>query len=90
MATRQTVPNPFVYLNYLEPETASQYEITRDVYLVTLGVSRVCFRDACECREWMSGYQALIWDILSTVEQDWQLLRISKPSLVFIAYHLSR
>jgi len=38
----------------------------------------------------MSGHQALIWDILSTVEQDWQLLRISRPSLVFIAYHLSR
>jgi len=51
MATRQTVLNPIVYLNYLGPDTASQYEVTRNVYLITLGASRVCFRDACECRE---------------------------------------
>ena len=51
MATRQTVPNPVVYLNYLETNTASQYEVTRNVYLVTLGASHTCFRDACECRE---------------------------------------
>ncbi|KIM58882.1 hypothetical protein SCLCIDRAFT_1049585 [Scleroderma citrinum Foug A] len=70
MATRQTVPNPVVYLNYLETNTASQYEVTRNVYLVTLG--------------------ALIWDILSNLEQDWQLLCTSKPSPVLIAYHVSR
>jgi len=51
MATRQIDPNPAVYLNYLEPETASQYEVIRNVYLVTLGASHLWFRDACECRE---------------------------------------
>lgn len=34
--------------------------------------------------------QALIWDILSNLEQDWQLLCTSKPSPVLIAYHVSR
>lgn len=31
--------NPVVYLNYLNRTVADDYEITRDVSLVTLGVS---------------------------------------------------
>ncbi|KAL4077065.1 hypothetical protein V8B97DRAFT_1378990 [Scleroderma yunnanense] len=64
------LPNFNLYLNYLEPDAASQYEVTRNVYLITLG--------------------ALFWDILSTIGQDWKLLRIGKPQPVFVAYHLSR
>ncbi|KIM58878.1 hypothetical protein SCLCIDRAFT_1218227 [Scleroderma citrinum Foug A] len=62
--------NPAVYLNYLDPNAAFDYEVTRNVYIATLG--------------------AMIWDILSCVQQDWKLLRISKPQPVFFAYYLSR
>jgi len=34
-------PNPAVYLNYLDPNTAFQYEVTRNVYLATLGASHL-------------------------------------------------
>ncbi|KAF5363753.1 hypothetical protein D9756_001103 [Leucocoprinus leucothites] len=34
-----TLPNPDVYLNHLTPDLASQFEITRDVYLAFLGVA---------------------------------------------------
>ncbi|TFK36468.1 hypothetical protein BDQ12DRAFT_667878 [Crucibulum laeve] len=29
--------NPNVYLNYLPPETANQFEVTRNIYLATVG-----------------------------------------------------
>ncbi|KAJ3556955.1 hypothetical protein NP233_g11857 [Leucocoprinus birnbaumii] len=32
-------PNPNVYLNYLPPDVAGQFEITRNVYLTVLGAS---------------------------------------------------
>ena len=34
-----SLPNPVVYLNYMDPKTAFDYEMTRNVYLATLGVS---------------------------------------------------
>lgn len=39
MSNSSTLPNPNVYLNYLSPELAFAWELTRDVYLVTCGVS---------------------------------------------------
>lgn len=38
----QPILNPNVYLNYLEPTIASQYEITRNLFLVTFGVQSPC------------------------------------------------
>ena len=35
------LPNPVVYLNYLDPKIASDYEMTRNVYLATLGASHL-------------------------------------------------
>lgn len=32
------LPNPAVYLNYLTPPVANDYEITRNITLITLGV----------------------------------------------------
>ena len=32
-------PDPTVYLNYLDPNTAFEYEVTRNVYMATLGAS---------------------------------------------------
>ncbi|KAL4067975.1 hypothetical protein V8B97DRAFT_1939408 [Scleroderma yunnanense] len=32
------LPNPVVYLNYLEPNIAFEYEVTRNIYIATLGV----------------------------------------------------
>ncbi|KAF9242895.1 hypothetical protein BU15DRAFT_28397, partial [Melanogaster broomeanus] len=58
--------NPVVYLNYLKPAVANEYEVSRNVWLVTLG--------------------ALIWDILSTLPEDWQVARTSKPTPVLFAY----
>jgi len=34
-------PNPAVYLNYLDPNTAFQYEVTRNVHISTLGASHL-------------------------------------------------
>ncbi|KIJ68387.1 hypothetical protein HYDPIDRAFT_24674 [Hydnomerulius pinastri MD-312] len=62
--------NPDIYLNYLEPSIASQYEVSRNVYLVTLG--------------------ALLWDILSSIPEDWRLIRTSKPAPVLFAYLSAR
>lgn len=35
--------NPNVYLNYLQLDVASEYEITRDIFLATFGVQRPLF-----------------------------------------------
>ena len=81
-------PNPAVYLNHLDPNTAFEYEVTRNVYMAALGASHLSVihmnipDDMC--------LQAMAWDLLSCVQQDWKLLRISKPQPVFFAYHLSR
>lgn len=33
--------NPIVYLNYLQPIVANEYETARNVFLVTLGVQNL-------------------------------------------------
>lgn len=38
MSNASTLPNPNVYLNYLSPELAFAWELTRDVGLITCGV----------------------------------------------------
>ena len=35
------LPNPVVYLNYLDPKAAFDYEVTRNIYLATLGASHL-------------------------------------------------
>ncbi|KAI6100593.1 hypothetical protein F5141DRAFT_306650 [Pisolithus sp. B1] len=62
--------NPNVYLNYLLPSIASEYELDRNVNLATLG--------------------ALIWDILSSISNDYRLIRVGKPSVVSFAYIMTR
>ncbi|KAI6040721.1 hypothetical protein EDC04DRAFT_1411564 [Pisolithus marmoratus] len=62
--------NPNVYLNYLSPDEASNYELNRNVTLVSLG--------------------ALIWDILSSIPDDYRLVRTGRPSVVLFAYFLAR
>ncbi|KAG9314407.1 hypothetical protein JVU11DRAFT_5204 [Chiua virens] len=61
--------NPIVYLNYLDPSTASEYEAARNLFLVTLG--------------------ALTWDILSSLPDDWIIIRTTKFSAVICAYFSS-
>ncbi|KAG6329752.1 hypothetical protein ID866_9338 [Astraeus odoratus] len=68
--TPLALPNPALYLNFLDPYIAFQYEVVRNLFIATLG--------------------AFIWDILSCVNNDWKLLRISKFQPTFFAYHLSR
>ncbi|KAL4081286.1 hypothetical protein V8B97DRAFT_1921606 [Scleroderma yunnanense] len=65
-----SILNPVVYLNYLTPSVANDYEITRDVALVTFG--------------------ALAWDILSSIPEDYRLIRTGKASVVLFAYFLAR
>lgn len=86
--TNSTTPilNPTVYLNYLLPDVANEYEIARNVFLVTFGV---------ECMylpEMMADLllQALLWDILSSLPNDWKLIRTDKFTPVLFAYFLSR
>ncbi|KAF9231812.1 hypothetical protein BU15DRAFT_81963 [Melanogaster broomeanus] len=62
--------NPIVYLNYLDPAVANEYEVSRNIRLATLG--------------------ALTWDILSTLPEDWQIARTSKPTPVLFAYFSAR
>ncbi|KAI6005350.1 hypothetical protein EDC04DRAFT_2908032 [Pisolithus marmoratus] len=62
--------NPNVYLNYLDPDEASIYELDRNITLVTLG--------------------ALIWDILSSIPDDYRLIRTGRPSVVLFTYFLTR
>ncbi|KAI6132886.1 hypothetical protein EV401DRAFT_2205049 [Pisolithus croceorrhizus] len=62
--------NPDVYLNYLSPDAASNYELNRNISLVTLG--------------------ALIWDMLSSIPNDYRLIRTGRPSVVLFAYFLAR
>lgn len=38
----QPILNPNIYLNYLQPGIATQYEVTRDIFLATLGVRNPC------------------------------------------------
>ncbi|KAF9241319.1 hypothetical protein BU15DRAFT_73445 [Melanogaster broomeanus] len=62
--------NPDIYLNYLQPASAGEYEAARNVYLATLG--------------------ALLWDVLSSLPEDWRLIRTSKPTPVLFAYFSAR
>ncbi|KAF9231813.1 hypothetical protein BU15DRAFT_81964 [Melanogaster broomeanus] len=62
--------NPNVYLNYLQPDVANDYEWSRNFDLATLG--------------------ALIWDILSSLPEDWRIARTSKPTPVLFAYFSAR
>lgn len=39
MSNSSALPNPDVYLNHLPPNLAFAWEVARDVYLVTCGVS---------------------------------------------------
>ncbi|KAF9241308.1 hypothetical protein BU15DRAFT_60935 [Melanogaster broomeanus] len=55
--------NPVVYLNYLDPAVANEYEVSRN---------------------------ALTWDILSSLPEDWKIARTSKPTPVLFAYFLAR
>jgi len=66
----QPILNPNTYLNYLQPSIAGQYELSRDIDLVTLG--------------------ALLWDMLSSLPNDWTLIRTTKPYPVLFAYFSSR
>ncbi|KAG6381217.1 hypothetical protein JVT61DRAFT_5620 [Boletus reticuloceps] len=66
----QPILNPNVYLNYLQPTDASEYEVARDLFLVTFG--------------------ALLWDILSSLPEDWTIIRTTTPSPVLFAYFASR
>ena len=43
------LPNPVVYLNYLDPRGAFYYEVARNVYLATLGASYLLIIIICEC-----------------------------------------
>lgn len=45
MSNSSMLPNPDVYLNYLSPEDAFAWELARDVYLVTFGVSFYLYTD---------------------------------------------
>ncbi|KAG6331684.1 hypothetical protein ID866_7407 [Astraeus odoratus] len=64
------IVNPDVYLNYLTPSVASDYELSRNVALVTLG--------------------ALVWDMLSSIPEDYRLIRTRKLSVVLSAYFVTR
>ncbi|KAK7056359.1 hypothetical protein VNI00_002913 [Paramarasmius palmivorus] len=36
-STTEALPNPDVYLNHIPPKTAAQFEVSRNIYLATLG-----------------------------------------------------
>lgn len=50
MSNSSTLPNPNVYLNYLSPENAHTWELVRNVYLLTCGVSFYLLGDATPVR----------------------------------------
>ncbi|KAG6331899.1 hypothetical protein ID866_7190 [Astraeus odoratus] len=62
--------NPGVYLNYLTSSVASDYELNRNITLVTLG--------------------ALVWDMLSSIPEDYRLIRTRKLSVALSAYFVTR
>ncbi|KAG6330118.1 hypothetical protein ID866_8970 [Astraeus odoratus] len=64
------IVNPNVYLNYLTPSVANDYELVRDFNLVTFG--------------------ALVWDILSSLPEDYRLIRTRKFSVTLFAYFVTR
>ncbi|KAG6329308.1 hypothetical protein ID866_9782 [Astraeus odoratus] len=64
------IANPDVYLNYLTPSVANDYELVRDFNLVTFG--------------------ALFWDILSSMPEDYRLIRTRKSSVTLFAYFVRR
>ncbi|KAI6005349.1 hypothetical protein EDC04DRAFT_2611579 [Pisolithus marmoratus] len=65
--------NPKIYLNYLDPDEASNYELNRNIVLVTLGYQRIVD---------MNVGKALIWDILSSIPDDY---RSSVLAMVILA-----
>ncbi|KAF9241309.1 hypothetical protein BU15DRAFT_60936 [Melanogaster broomeanus] len=69
--------NPNVYLNYLQSDVASDYEWSRNVDLATLGVWTL-FSPRKD--KLIDLVQALIWDILSSLPEDWRIARTSKPT----------
>ncbi|KAL4081271.1 hypothetical protein V8B97DRAFT_1843171, partial [Scleroderma yunnanense] len=72
MSSEESSPivNPVVYLNYLSPGIASEFELNRNVTLATLG--------------------ALIWDILSSIPEDYRLIRTGKLTVILCAYLVAR
>ncbi|KAG6327582.1 hypothetical protein ID866_11506 [Astraeus odoratus] len=62
--------NPDVYLNYLTPSVANDYELVRNSNLITFG--------------------ALVWDILSSMPEDYRLIRTRKFSVTLFAYFVTR
>ncbi|KAG6330661.1 hypothetical protein ID866_8427 [Astraeus odoratus] len=64
------IVNPGVYLNYLTPSVASDYEWDRNITLATLG--------------------GLVWDILSSIPEDYRLIRTRKFSVALSAYFAAR
>lgn len=48
-------PNPAVYLNYLSTEEATQFEVTRNLYLVIIGVCLAANNHLLTHKEYISG-----------------------------------
>ena len=82
----QPILNPNIYLNYLQPTVASEYEAARNVFLVTFGVNSPCLVGMVT--DWL--LQALLWDIISSLPDDWILIWTMKPSPALFAYFSSR
>jgi hypothetical protein len=78
--------NPNTYLNYLSPKEATEYEATRNILLVILGVSSFLHMFfPCSTLQ-----KASIWDLLASIPDDLQVLRRSRFRSTTFCFIFSR
>jgi len=95
LATPQSsdpVLNPNIYLNYFPPDVAKQFEFSRNLFLVTLGVSinPYPYQFARESLTHFILPQALLSDMLISLPQEFSLVMKSGVRPMMVAYWLSR
>lgn len=78
--------NPYTPLAFLPPDLASQFEVSRYIYAVTLGVSHRPAR----FETWLSWPQGYLWDIAVNFNNDYKLIFVHTIRLPTVVYYLSR
>jgi len=70
---------------FLPPDVAYQVTVTKYVFVASLGVSWLLLLHACRFSDW--AWKVIIWDILNTLGEDYQIVfkrRVKLPTIIYI------
>lgn len=82
------LPNPTTPLAFLPPDVATELEVSRYIYVATLGVCLLSLFFSFVIR--LTSWQAFTWDLFSNVPADYKLLFEQRITTATVVYFASR